>query len=238
MNAPAPPIVFLISLAVADVACAAAPAPLEARVEQAARALLLEQASTAGLRSPVVAVTLMSRDLATTCAADAAITALDTRSISRMRFVVSCDATSGAAVELIVRGSIAADVVITTTEVKANRSFTSAQLTLARRDVPSGMQVSSDIDALVGKSSRRVLRAGQLIDQRWLIEPVLVQRGANVAIVARNAGVQVNVAGIATEPGRRGEIIAVRNNATGKLIQARVVAEGVVEPVKGSMPTP
>jgi flagella basal body P-ring formation protein FlgA len=75
------------------------------------------------------------------------------------------------------------------------------------------------------------LRSGQLINRRWLIEPVLVKRGANVTIVARNAGVSVQVAGEALAAGRRNEIVQVRNKTNGRIIRARVIGENEVEPV-------
>lgn len=231
-------VLFHFPPAAAVAADPATSASLETRIEAAARAVLLEQARDAALRNPSVEAHVVTNSPAVACASDVAIDAVDTRSASRMRFAVACDPAAEAKTEFIVRGALSADVVVATVDLKANRAIDTAQVALARRDVASGAQVTSDIAAVVGKSSRRTVRTGQLIDTRWLLEPLLVQRGANVTIVARNAGVAVTVAGVATEPGRRGAIIAVRNTVTGKVIQARVIGTDEVEPVRESTSRP
>ncbi len=100
----------------------------------------------------------------------------------------------------------------------------------ARRDASGTAGALSDIEAVAGKASQRPLHRGQLIDSRWLIEPILVKRGATVSIVARNVGVEVQVPAEAVEEGRRNDIIRVRNTMNGQVIRARVIGDNAVEP--------
>ncbi|HVZ36622.1 MAG TPA: flagellar basal body P-ring formation chaperone FlgA, partial [Polyangiaceae bacterium] len=103
------------------------------------------------------------------------------------------------------------------------------QLARDRRDISMAPDATSDIGAIVGQASRRAIRAGQVVASRWLVKPVLVRRGSAVDIVARNAGVEVRVAGEVQENGRRGEIVRVRNVTNGNVITARVIDEHTVE---------
>ncbi len=66
---------------------------------------------------------------------------------------------------------------------------------------------------------------------------MLVKRGSAVQIVARAGGVQVTHAGESLDSGARGQAVRVRNLASGKVIDARVVSHGVVEPIS-SAPMP
>jgi flagella basal body P-ring formation protein FlgA len=83
----------------------------------------------------------------------------------------------------------------------------------------------------VGLTSRRSLRAGEVLRQGQLAAPVLVKRGSAVSIVARKEQV-VSMAGEAMDPGALGQVIRVRNAASGTVIRARVVDAGVVEPAE------
>ena len=82
----------------------------------------------------------------------------------------------------------------------------------------------------IAQSSSRTLRTGQALHARWLSAPVLVRRGDSVTIRARNGGVEVSAAGEALENGKPRQIVRVRNTTTGKVIRARVLEQGLVEP--------
>ena len=76
----------------------------------------------------------------------------------------------------------------------------------------------------------RPLRPGQVLQKRLLAAPVLVKRGEVVVIEARSGPIQVTASGEALEPGRQGDVVRVRNVNTGKIIRARVVDTGTVQP--------
>ena len=148
-----------------------------------------------------------------------------------MRFAVTCD---GEKRTIVVRGTISADVVVATENIRAGQPIDAAALTLERRDVTTAPGALASFDDVVGKTSRRTLRAGQLLDRRWLNESVLVKRNSQVTIVARSTGVEVHVPAEALQAGRRGEVISVKNSRNGTIIRARVIAESTVEPVEVS----
>lgn len=145
-----------------------------------------------------------------------------------MRFAALCN---GEKREVVVRATIAADVVVATEDLKAGQPIDASALKRERRDVTNTPGAIAVIEDVAGKTSRRVLKAGQVVDRRWLNQSVLVKRNAKVTIVARNAGVEVHVAAEALQAGKRGEVISVKNSANGTVIRARVIAQDTVEPV-------
>lgn len=194
----------------------------------------MELADRAGLADAQVRVSVVPRSTAAApCSQRPAVEPLDTRNITRMRFAAVCGATR---TEYVARGSVTAQVVVASADITANRPIAAAQLTRERRDVSSVTDATSDLDDVVGQASRRAIRTGQVLSTRFLVQPVLIKRGAPVSIVARNAGVQVTVAGEAMEPGRRNEIVRVRNVGNGKVITARVIDENTVEPASEIAP--
>lgn len=203
---------------------------IEASVERSARELLLTRAIDAGLLEPSVEVTLLPRGEVKACSREVEVEALDTRHATRMRFAAVCKAEPAWRTEFIVRSTITAEVLVAAADLRAGQPIDAAQIALERRDISAAPDALSDPEQVVGMSSRRAMRSGRILNQRWLVEPILVKRGAAVTIAASNVGVVVHVAGVAMKTGRRGEIMEVRNKATGKIIRARVVGENLVEP--------
>jgi len=213
-----------------SVCLAMTPEGVEAAVERAARVHVTDLVTTAGLRKPSVELTVLARKAVNPCTGNARIEAIDTRSVTRMRFAASCEKPVWRS-ELVVRAAISAEVVTAARDLRAGDVIDAQALALERRDVTAPEDAISDPALVAGKASRRALRSGQLVSRRWLIEPLLVRRGANVTILARNTGVEVRVAGEALAAGRRDEIIQVRNKTNGSVIRARVIDENMVEPV-------
>lgn len=198
----------------------------ERAVERVAREHLVRYTDSIGWLNPQLKLKLPAANLGG--CARSPIEAIDVRHPSRMRFAVTCN---GERREVIVRATIAADVVVASQNIRAGEPIDAASLELARRDVTSTPGALTNIEEVAGKTSRRTLRAGQLVDRRWLNESVLVKRNSPVTIVARDAGVEVHVAAEALQSGRRGEVISVKNSRNGTVIRARVIAQGTVEPL-------
>ena len=128
------------------------------------------------------------------------------------------------------RAEVSALVVVAAAPVQANRVIAEAEVVQERRTLADMDDALPSPEAVVGQASTRALRTGQVVSPRWLAQPLVLKRGDSVTIVARNEGVEVQVAGEALEPGRRGDVVRVRNVGTGKVIRARVLDAAVVEP--------
>lgn len=223
LRAPAALLVALLAPATATAA------PVADAVARAARAHVLEQAERAGLHAATVTLKVVDAERALpACATPPQIDAADTRFLTRMRFAASCG--NAWREEFVVRAELSAEVVIASTRIAANRPIAPGDVEVARRALNAAEAAASDPEAVIGLASRRALRAGQVVDPRTLNQPVLVQRGAAVSIVARNGPVQVSTRGEALAAGREGDLIEVRNTASGKVIRARVTDSNEVEP--------
>ena len=118
-----------------------------------------------------------------------------------------------------------------------------ASHSLSRRSIISAEDIETDFrdismlgDSLmgnpgqaIGKQLYKSLRAGDIVFAYLLKNPPLVKRGDLVTIIAKNGGLQVSAPGEAKNAGAIGEIVRVKNLMSRRVLQARVVDEGVVE---------
>jgi flagella basal body P-ring formation protein FlgA len=213
-------------------ALATVPARVDALVEQAAHDWLVEQADARGLAEPVFELKVNARlpQPLPPCAQPLTVDAQQMRTLMRLRFAVICPGPDGWQRDWTVRATVSALVVVAARDVPANRPLESEDLAIERRKLVDLNGVVTIPEDAVAQSSSRALRAGQALHARWLSAPVLVRRGDNVTIRARSAGIEVSAAGEALEAGRQRQIVRVRNSTTGKVIRARVLEEGLVEP--------
>lgn len=204
---------------------------LSARLERAARAELDQKAGAAGLVEPHFEVALVTTRAAPFCSQPVAIEPLDTRLAARLRFVVRCPDAGGWQYEYVLRARVTALVAVAATPIPANQPLSADALTLERRDVSSIADPVSDLATALGQSSRRTVRAGEVLRAGQLAAPVLVKRGDQVVMVARQQQVEVSTSGEALDAGSRGAIVRVRNGASGQVVRMRVSGPGTVEPV-------
>lgn len=205
--------------------------PLTRQVEEAARAELEKQAAAIGLVDPRFELTVIPPRVSPACTGPVEVDTLDTRQPNRMRFAVRCPGPGTSRQEYIVRARIWAEVAVLAAPVAANEVLTDAHVTVGQRDITSiADPVIHPVDA-VGQTSRRLLRAGDVLRNNSLSAPVLVKRGDAVVMIARIEGIEVSTAGEALDSGARGATVRVRNSASGQTVRMRVTAPGTVEPV-------
>ncbi|KYZ76352.1 hypothetical protein AXX12_07915 [Anaerosporomusa subterranea] len=121
-------------------------------------------------------------------------------------------------------------VVTATTAIAARETLSPDTVRLSWMEVsrlPAGYLTS--LDQTNGLVVKRSLSAGSVIYSAHLDKPVLIKRGTAVIISATYGGVEAAAPGIAQNDGRNGQLISVRNTATGRLVTARVVDKGRVE---------
>lgn len=209
------------------VALAAEPPKDEARVAEAARELLLQQAVREGWREPQVELDVRAAGSAVAArCAQPEVRAAETANPARMRFELRC--ADGSSRAFMVRAQLSAELPVAAAALPAGRVLADDDVVLERHAV-SGSPLAAAEDA-VGRVARRSIAAGQVLTARLLDEPLLVRRGETVQIRARRDAVEVVVPGQALDAGRRGQTIRVRNAGNGTVIRARVVETGQVEP--------
>ncbi|MDY0962692.1 flagellar basal body P-ring formation chaperone FlgA [Massilia sp. CFBP9026] len=204
---------------------------LSVEIEQAAREQLEKGADAVGLGDPQFDLTVSSSRPAPVCKGPVTVEAIDTRQPARMRFVARCPDGNGWRHDFVVRARISALVAVTAAPVAANRELSEADVTLERRDITQVRDPIGMLDEAVGQSSRRSLRAGEVLRASQLVAPIVVKRGEAVVMTARQDGIEVTMAGEALDAGARGAVVRVKNSASGQVVRMRVLGAGAVQPI-------
>ncbi|WP_343629962.1 flagellar basal body P-ring formation chaperone FlgA [Roseateles sp.] len=219
----------------ANAAPAAAPRggdALEAQVMEAARATLLDQARQSGLIAPEVQLTQPAPRVRPPCPAGWDVAMQDSRSLLRLRLVARCadDAARVPPQDFLLRAALSAEVLVVAQSVASGQPVNDDALQLQRRDISQTPDALSTLEP--GQAARSTLRVGQVLQKRLLAAAIVVKRGDAVRIQASRGGVSVEGAGEALDSGARQAVIRVRNSASGRVIQARVLEPGLVEPAE------
>lgn len=103
---------------------------------------------------------------------------------------------------------------------------------LAREDITLAADARCDAtalaaDSLVGRVTRRVMRAGEPLREPAIVPAPLIAEGDSVRFVLVQGGVRLTMNGTATAPALRGEQLWVRLGAK-RLLRGVVVAPGLV----------
>jgi flagella basal body P-ring formation protein FlgA len=91
-----------------------------------------------------------------------------------------------------------------------------------------GEEYPASVEDLMGKILKRDVPANTILTYQMLEEPIAVQRGEVVNIVAENKKLLVLVKGKTVDRGRIGDTVRVRNISSGKEIVGRVTAHNTV----------
>ncbi len=202
-------------------------------VQQAAREQLAMQAAAGKMLEPLFDVTLANTTRAIPqCGQKPTVEAVDTRQPNRMRLALVCGDRPAWRIEFVARAVITAKVAVAALPVAAGQTLDGADLTLERRDISAVPDSTAELATLLGLSSKRALRAGEIVRVGQLSAPLLVKRGEPVRIVARREQIEVSMAGEALDAGARDATVRVRNSTSGSVIRARVTGAGVVQPVE------
>lgn len=81
----------------------------------------------------------------------------------------------------------------------------------------------------VGYELKRNVALGEPLRHQILAMPMVISRGEMVSISAVSSAMSVEASGTALSNGRVGDLIRVRNNRSGRIVQAKVKAPGKVE---------
>ena len=102
-----------------------------------------------------------------------------------------------------------------------------------RMEAYEGAARFPELSQIVGRVPRRPIAPGEVILPQWIEEPKDVQRGEKVRVEVRIGQARLLLEGQAQSAGRRGEMIPVRNPASGKVFRARVEDRGQVSVMAG-----
>lgn len=121
------------------------------------------------------------------------------------------------------------EAVVTTRALPAGHALTAQDL--ARAPVWVGdpaTQTLEDPNLVIGKQVQRPLAAGAVVPLNGLRSPRLVRRGAPVTLSLARGPIAVRMAGVALQDGAVGERVQARNNASQRIVEGVVEADGTL----------
>lgn len=87
----------------------------------------------------------------------------------------------------------------------------------------------TDIEPWLGYAFSQRVGAGKVLDERMLKPAMMVKKGEVVLIVHESAGLELQTRGIAMSSAAMGHRVQIRNKSSGKVLEATVVARGLVK---------
>lgn len=203
---------------------------LQAQALELARRSLQEQADDAGLLDAQLHLSEPAARARPACPGGWDLTVQDLRSLLRIRLLARCTDPGVPAQDFLLRATLSAQVLVLSEAVASGQPVGEAQVRLQRRELSQIGDALSTLEP--GLAARASLRPGQLLQKRLLVAAQLIKRGDAVRIQASRAGISVEGSGEALDSGARQALIRVRNSASGRVIQARVLGPGLVEPAE------
>lgn len=130
----------------------------------------------------------------------------------------------------VVRGKleVMAEVVTAVTTLQKGDILTENTVVLQSQDIGNMDKPFMATSEVIGKQIARTVSAGTALRAEHLVLPPVIKEGEMVKILARKGTMQLSASGLARTDGRLGEVIAVKNISSSKMIHARVAGPGIV----------
>ena len=120
-------------------------------------------------------------------------------------------------------------VLVLTQPVQRGELIIRQHLALEKRDVTRLRDdFVTQVEQIVNKQAIRPLAQGSVVSPRSLAEPRLIKRGDKVVISAEQSAFSIKMNGTAMMNGSKGQLIPIKNQNSGRIINATVIEPGVV----------
>jgi flagella basal body P-ring formation protein FlgA len=118
------------------------------------------------------------------------------------------------------------EVVVTSYPLAHHEMVTAGNVRVERRDISalSGRPFARIAD-VEGQQAARAIEVNEVLTQKMIDRATLVRRGSQVSLLYETGSLRVEAPGIAHEGGKVGDLIQVKNPASGKLLRG-VVLDG------------
>lgn len=118
--------------------------------------------------------------------------------------------------------------VVAAVALKAGERISADQLRVEEVDTEPGASYVSSIDEVVGMQAKRPFSEGSPLVARMLDRPAAILKGDTVRLHAKFGAAHIITDALAQTSGRIGEMISVKNVASGRVLRARVETSGEV----------
>jgi flagella basal body P-ring formation protein FlgA len=120
-------------------------------------------------------------------------------------------------------------VVVLSQPIQRGETITRQHLSIERRDVSTLREdFVTQAEQIENKQAVRPLNAGAILSMRNFAEPKLIKRGDKVVISAGKSDFTIRMNGIAMMEGIKGQLVRIKNQNSGRIINATVVEPGLV----------
>ena len=200
-------------------------------LRQAAEDALRQHYAASGSRAVAQADKLDSRLQLADCTAPLKTDiSNEARPSARMAVEVSCPTPGGWKIRVPVRLQLYRQVLVTTRPLQRGDGITAADVHGEERDVTRlGYGYIDSLDQVAERSLARPLMAGSVLTPSVMGGRQTVKAGDHVQMIARISGIEVRATGVALGSGDTGARLRVRNDSSGKPIDAIVRDAGLVE---------
>ncbi|WP_241668980.1 flagellar basal body P-ring formation chaperone FlgA [Rhodanobacter glycinis] len=148
---------------------------------------------------------------------------------SRMTVPVQCPQDGGWTVRVPLQLQLFRTVLVTNRPLLRGDGVSAADVHGEERDITRlGYGYIENLDQVAGRSLARALARGSVLSPGALGGRRMVRAGDHVQMVARLDGIEVRADGVALGSGDNGARLRVRNENSGKVVDAMVSAPGVV----------
>ena len=117
------------------------------------------------------------------------------------------------------------DVLVATRLIPRGTMLTPEDVRVDRRSLIAGVEPLREPAGVLGQRAMRTIAPGELILPNQLESPPLVRRGDTVTLTVQGPGLMAVTQGEAREDGKAGQIIRVRNRASGREVYGQVEGE-------------
>jgi flagellar basal body P-ring formation protein FlgA len=150
--------------------------------------------------------------------------------IGSTNFAITLSVDDKPAGTCVVRGKLEAVsvVVVAATTLHKGEMITEANIVMQRQDIGENDKPFRNREQILGMQVARTINAGTILQQEQIVLPAVVKHGEMVKIFARKGALQLSTSGVTKADGRPGEIIAVKNISSNKIVQCRVDGPGTV----------
>jgi flagella basal body P-ring formation protein FlgA len=116
------------------------------------------------------------------------------------------------------------DVVVSSYPLAHHETIKAEHLRMERRDVSSlSARPFTRVADVEGQQAIRAIEVNETVTQKMVERATLMRRGAQVMLLYETGSLHVEAPGIAHEPGKIGDVIQVKNPASGKLLRGVVI---------------
>lgn len=152
------------------------------------------------------------------------------RELTRLRYDLRCESPMEWELSVTVKADVVMPVVVARQAVERGTALEGALVVLKKRNISHLQQrFFTEIDRVNGLSTRRRLRESQVIAPADIEQPVMVERGQQVTVIAQLSSSEVRMVGEAQKRGRKDEVISIKNLTSQRLFSARVTGPATVE---------